>query len=114
MGFVNAPALMQLAVADSLDSSVDVDAYRKNRDLLYDGLKEIGYDVVKPEGAFFLFPRTPLEDDVAFVRVLQKQNVLSVPGTGFNRPGHIRLSYAVETDKIERALPHFAAAFGEC
>jgi aspartate aminotransferase len=114
MGFVNAPAIMQLAIADSLGASVDVDAYRQNRDLFYHGLREIGYDVVKPEGAFFLFPRTPIPDDVAFVRILQKQNVLAVPGSGFSRSGHIRLSYAVQPDVIRRALPRFKTAFDEC
>lgn len=114
MGFVNAPALMQLAIADSLDASVDIDAYRKNRDIFWNGLTEIGYEVVKPEGAFFLFPKTPLADDVAFVRLLQKQNVLSVPGSGFDRPGYIRLSYAVEPTVIEKALPRFKLAFEEC
>lgn len=111
LGFVNAPALMQLVVAEALEASVDVEAYRRNRDLLYGGLVGIGYQVVKPEGAFFLFPRSPIPDDIEFVRRLQREGILAVPGTGFGRPGHFRLSYAVGPDVISRALPHFETAF---
>lgn len=113
MGFVNAPALMQLAVADALDSSVDVDAYRANRNLFWNGLTKIGYEVVRPEGAFFLFPRSPIPDDVEFVKRLQRELVLSVPGVGFAQPGYFRLSYAVEPDVIERSLPRFEKAWRE-
>ncbi len=107
MGFVNAPAIMQKAVARVLGASVDVDAYRRNRDLLYPALVSMGLEIIKPEGAFFLFPRTPMADDIEFVKRLQAERVLSVPGTGFGRPGYIRLSYAVEPDVIERGLPQF-------
>ena len=111
LGFVNAPALMQRLVADVMDASVDVDAYRRNRDALFDGLTRIGYEVIKPEGAFFLFPRAPISDDVDFVARLQRESVLSVPGRGFACPGHFRLSYAVEPDVISKALPRFEKAF---
>lgn len=107
MGFVNAPAIIQLAVAKSLGATVDIDAYKRNRDRLYDALVGLGLEIVKPEGAFYLFPKSPLADDVAFVRVLQSERILSVPGAGFARPGYIRLSYAVEADVIERSIPQF-------
>ena len=108
MGFVNAPAIIQLAVSKSLGATVDVDAYRRNRDSLYDALVGMGMEIVKPEGAFYLFPKSPIPDDVAFVKLLQAERILSVPGAGFARPGYIRLSYAVEADVIERSLPQFA------
>lgn len=114
LGFVNAPALFQLAVADVLDTAVDIAAYQSNRDLLYDGLVGIGYQVVKPEGAFFLFPRSPLDDDRAFVECLARHRILAVPGTGFARSGYFRLSYAVAPEVIKAALPGFAQAFAEC
>jgi len=107
MGFVNAPAIIQLAVAQSLGATVDIDAYKRNRDRLYEALVGMGLDIVKPEGAFYLFPKSPLSDDVAFVKLLQSERILSVPGAGFARPGYIRLSYAVEADVIERSLPQF-------
>jgi aspartate aminotransferase len=107
MGFVNAPAIIQKGVARVLGASVDVDAYRRNRDLLYPALVSMGLEITKPEGAFFLFPKTPIADDIEFVKRLQAERVLSVPGTGFGRPGYIRLSYAVDTDVIERGLPQF-------
>jgi aspartate aminotransferase len=107
MGFVNAPAIIQKSVAQVLGASVDVDAYRQNRDLFYPALISMGFSVCKPDGAFFLFPKTPIADDVAFVKLLQAERVLSVPGTGFGRPGYIRLSYAVDRDVIERSLPQF-------
>jgi aspartate aminotransferase len=110
LGFVNAPALMQLAAADVLDASVDVAAYQQNRDFLYEGLTNLGYEVVRPEGAFYLFPKSPLADDREFVARLQRELVLAVPGCGFGRAGHFRLSYAVESDVIHRALPRFHKA----
>jgi aspartate aminotransferase len=111
LGFVNAPAMMQLAIADSLEASVDVESYRVNRYLLCDGLSSIGYELVRPEGAFFLFPRTPIADDVEFCRKLAAEHVLAVPGVGFGRRGHMRLSYAVAPQVIERAMPCFGRAF---
>jgi aspartate aminotransferase len=90
-----------------LGATVDVDAYRRNRDRLYGSLSRMGMEIVKPEGAFYLFPKSPIPDDVAFVKLLQSERILSVPGTGFARPGYIRLSYAVEADVIERSLPQF-------
>ena len=110
LGFVNAPALMQRAVPFLLEDSVDISLYKKKRDLLCDGLASCGYDLAKPGGAFYLFPRTPTEDDVAFVTVLQEENILTVPGSGFGGPGHFRIAYCVSDSTIERALPGFERA----
>ncbi len=117
LGFVNAPALMQHVVQTLQDVSVDVGQYEKKRDLLYSNLVEVGYSIVKPRGAFYIFPRSPIEDDVAFVRELQKHNVLVVPGKGFGAPGYFRISYCVEDWVIEGSLPGFRAVakeFGLC
>jgi aspartate aminotransferase len=81
--------------------------YQKKRDMLYEGLVSAGYELVKPEGAFYLFPKTPIEDDVAFVRELQEENILTVPGSGFGGPGHFRIAYCVSDEVIERSLPGF-------
>jgi aspartate aminotransferase len=107
LGYVNAPALMQRVVCHLLEESVDISVYQKRRDMLCDGLASFGYDFVKPQGAFYLFPRTPIEDDVAFVGALQEENILTVPGTGFGGPGHFRIAYCVSDETIEKALPGF-------
>lgn len=111
LGFVNAPALWQRVVAEVGHLTVDIGPYQRKRDLLYDGLTRIGYDVVKPQGAFYVFPRTPEPDDVAFTRRLQEEGVLAVPGSGFGRKGHMRLTLTVSEDTIERSLPGFERAF---
>ena len=110
LGFVNAPALMQHLIRSLQGVSVDVADYQRKRDYLYSQLTEMGYSVVKPQGAFYLFPRSPLEDDGAFVDALQEWNVLTVPGKGFGTPGHFRISYCVEDWVLEGALRGFAAA----
>ena len=110
LGFVNAPALMQRAIRAVLDASVDVDWYQRQRDTLCDRLAAIGYTLVKPQGAFFAFPRSPIADDVAFVQELLKWNVLVTPGSGFGRPGHFRVSYSVEERVLEGAMEGFSAA----
>lgn len=117
LGFVNAPALMQRAVQVLQDVSVDIKQYQGKRDLLYKDLVEMGYTVVKPQGAFYIFPRSPIEDDTEFVSELQKQNVLVVPGLGFGTPGYFRISYCVDDWVIEGALAGFRAAakqYGLC
>ena len=111
LGFVNAPALWQWVVAEVGDLVIDVAPYREKRDLMYEGLRRIGYECVKPQGAFYVFPRTPIADDVAFVRLLAEEGVLTVPGSGFGMPSHIRVSLTVERDTIVRALPGFERAF---
>ncbi len=107
LGFVNAPALMQRTVRHLLKESVDISLYQKRRDIFCEGLALAGYDFEKPQGAFYLFPRSPIEDDAAFVRALQEENILTVPGSGFGGPGHFRIAYCVEDKVIERALPGF-------
>jgi aspartate aminotransferase len=107
LGFVNAPALMQRLVAPLQKNSVDVREYESKRDFFYRSLTTFGYEVVKPQGAFYFFPKAPTKDDVAFVRELQSKRILTVPGTGFGKPGYFRIAYAVEKRVIEAALPGF-------
>jgi len=108
LGFVNAPALMQHVVRALQGVSVDAGEYQRKRDFLYDGLTGMGYSVTKPQGAFYLFPKSPVEDDAAFVDALQQHNVLTVPGRGFGTPGHFRISYCVEDRVLEGAIDGFA------
>jgi aspartate aminotransferase len=110
LGYVNAPSLMQRAVARLQGEQVDTGIYQKRRDTFVAGLKDAGYSLTVPEGAFYLFPRAPIDDDVAFVKELQKENILAVPGTGFHGPGHFRLTYCVPETVIERSLPGFKRA----
>ncbi len=109
LGFVNAPSLIQKVVAKCLDAEVDVSIYNKNRELLYTSLIEYGYDCVKPEGAFYLFVKTLIEDDKAFCEAAKKHNILIVPGSAFGCPGYCRIAYCVAYKTIEGALPGFKA-----
>ncbi len=111
LGFVNAPVLMQRLIVELQGICVDTDIYRRKRDRLVSSLKAAGYELVVPKGAFYLFPRSPIADDVAFVRLLQEENILVVPGSGFGGPGHFRIAYCVDDQTIERALPGFHRAF---
>ena len=113
LGFVNAPAFMQHAVRAIQGVSVDVGDYQRKRDFLYGQLTEMGYSVFKPQGAFYMFPRSPIEDEVAFVEELQRHNVLVVPGRGFGAPGHFRISYCVEDRVLEGAMEGFSKAIME-
>lgn len=113
LGFVNAPALIQRTVKDVLRDVVDISVYKRRRDRLYGALTGFGYECVKPEGAFYLFPRAPIGDDVEFVARLQKKLILVVPGTGFGGPGYFRISYCVSDETIEGALNGFEQAFNE-
>jgi aspartate aminotransferase len=110
LGFVNAPALWQLVMAEAADACVDVTLYQHKRDVFCAGLAAAGYEVRKPEGGYYIFLKTPIPDDVAFVGFLLKQGVLAVPGTGFGRGGYIRLSMTVPLDTIERSLLAFQRA----
>ncbi|MDQ7785403.1 MAG: pyridoxal phosphate-dependent aminotransferase [Desulfomonilaceae bacterium] len=113
LGFVNAPGLMQKAVKDVMRDVVDVSVYQRRRDRLYAALTEFGYECVKPEGAFYLFPKSPIEDDVQFVAHLQNKLILVVPGSGFGGPGHFRISYCVSDETIEGSLKGFKEAIEE-
>lgn len=105
LGFVNAPALMQRLVAKLQRASVDINQYREKRDLLYDNLTAMGFSMVKPDGAFYFFPKSPMADDVKFVKLALQHHILLVPGTGFGAPGHFRIAYCVDKGMIERSLP---------
>jgi len=107
LGFINAPALMQRLVSRFQKNSVDILDYQKKRDALYNILVEAGLSVVKPMGAFYIFPKSPIPDDIAFVRELQRHRILAVPGVGFGTPGHFRLAYCIPMDVIERSRKHF-------
>jgi len=107
LGFVNAPALMQWIVPELLTESVDVNIYKRKRDVLAKALLEFGYELSIPEGAFYLFPKCPIPDDVQFVRLLQEENILVVPGSGFGGPGYFRIAYCVDDRTIEGSLPGF-------
>ncbi len=108
LGYVNAPALMQRVIARLDDVTVDLEEYAARRRLFLGGLREAGYECVAPEGAFYLFPKAPIDEDVAFIGELLSERILAVPGSGFGTPGHFRLSYAVPRQVIEQALPGFA------
>ena len=113
LGFVNAPALMQRVVGNLQRATVDIDIYRKKRDLLYGLLTDIGYECVKPDGAFYVFPKSPIPDDIEFVAELQKELVLVVPGVGFGTPGFFRASYCVDDWVIEGAIDGFREVFAQ-
>ena len=104
LGFVNAPALMQRLVAGLQHVSVDIAAYQEKRDLLYHALTGMGFQMVRPDGAFYFFPKSPLADDVEFVRIAQRHRILLVPGAGFGAPGFFRIAYCVDRAMIERSL----------
>jgi len=118
LGFVNAPALMQRAVAKVIQDElaggdaacVDIGAYQRKRDLLSAGLAALGYDFVLPEGAFYLFPRIPIADAEEFLGYLREENILVVDGKGFGAPGYFRIAYCVEDATISGAMPGFARA----
>ena len=113
LGFVNAPAIMQHLVRDLQDVTIDTSDYQRKRDFLYEVLVSAGYEVRKPEGAFYMFPRSPLADEMQLVEALQRQGVLVVPGRGFGMPGYFRISYCVEQRDLEGAAPGFARAINE-
>jgi aspartate aminotransferase len=110
LGFINAPAIWQWVMLESSEETVDVASYQEKRDLLCDALSRIGYEVRKPEGTFYVFLKTPIADDIAFVRRLANEGVLGVPGTGFGRPGYMRLSITVPREMILKSIPGFERA----
>lgn len=112
LGFVNAPSLLQRAVARCVDLTADIDFYKKNRDALYDGLTEIGYTCVKPEGAFYLWLQSPI-DDKEFAEMAKKYQLLTVAGSAFACPNYIRLAYCVSYETIQTALPKFKQLWDE-
>ena len=113
LGFVNAPALIQRAIKNVQSISVDAEFYRKKRDFLYAELTRIGYSVVKPQGAFYFFPKSPIEDEVIFTQKLAEKRVLVVPGRGFGSPGYFRISYCVPDKVLEGSILGFEEAFNQ-
>jgi aspartate aminotransferase len=113
LGYINASAIWQWVVKEVPHATVDVSHYEARRNLLCGALAAMGYDAPKPQGSFYVFPKTPIPDDIAFIRLLQKEGILAVPGAGFGRPGYMRLSLTIPTADIERALPGFARAIAE-
>ncbi len=110
MMYVNAPALFQQVIGRLQGVTVDIDIYRKRRDIFCKGLHEAGYEFDVPEGAFYLFPKSPISDDVKFMDILKEHNILAVPGSGFGGPGFFRLSYAVPDKTIANSLDGFKRA----
>ncbi|MGI5946396.1 MAG: pyridoxal phosphate-dependent aminotransferase [Lachnospiraceae bacterium] len=114
LGCVNAPSLMQRVIKRCVDEQVNLEAYDKNRNLLYTSLKEMGFECIKPEGAFYLFVKSPLEEETEFVALCKRHRVLVVPGTSFACPGYVRIAYCVSYGQIERSLPAFKEIAKEC
>ena len=110
LGFVNAPALMQRVVACMQGMSVEISEYARKREILCDGLAGFGYEFIKPPGTFYLFPRSPIEDDVEFADVLKEERILVVPGSGFDGPGHFRIAFCVDDEVIKNSMPGFQRA----
>jgi aspartate aminotransferase len=111
LGFVNAPAIWQWVMLETADAALDVTGYEEKRNLLCDALQKIGYEITRPEATFYLFLKTPIADDTAFVRRLAAEGVLAVPGSGFGRAGYVRLSLTIPLEHIQRSLAGFQRAF---
>lgn len=109
LGFINAPALMQRLVAGLQRESVDIAEYQEKRDVLYNHLTSLGFKMVKPQGAFYLFCQSPLPDDLEFTKKAVSHNILVVPGSGFGTPGFFRLAYCIDMDIIQKSLPAWTA-----
>ena len=107
-GSVNAPSLIQLAIERCVDEKCNVEYYERNGKRLYEALTEIGFSCLKPEGAFYLWMKSPVPDEHKFVQAAKKYNILMVPGSSFAGPGHVRISYCVSYEQIERSIPKFA------
>lgn len=105
-GFVNAPSLVQLAVKKCLDEQADIEFYGRNRDLLYNGLTDAGYECVKPDGAFYLWVKTPVEE-AEFINICKEHMMVVVPGSSFGGPGYVRLAYCISPDVIKKSIPRF-------
>lgn len=109
LGYVNAPSLMQKAVAKCLDAQADVPYYDRNREDLYNGLKAMGFECIKPQGAFYLFMKSPVADEKVFCEAAKKQHILIVPGSSFACPGYVRIAYCVAHETIINSMPGFKA-----
>ena len=114
LGFVNAPTLQQKIVKACLNEKTDISYYDRNREALYNGLKECGFDCIKPEGAFYLFVKSPVENEKEFCEAGKKYNILMVPGSSFACPGYVRLAYCVSPEMIKRSFPAFERLAEAC
>jgi aspartate aminotransferase len=110
LGFINAPAIWQWVMLEAADETIDATIYEHRRDVLCDALDTAGYEVRRPEGSFYVFLKTPIPDDIAFVKLLAQEGVLAVPGTGFGRSGYIRLSLTIPLERIEKSIFGFQRA----
>ena len=113
LGFVNAPTLQQKVVKKCLGEKTDISYYNRNRETLYNGLKDLGSECIKPEGAFYLFVKSPVADEKEFCAAAKKYNILIVPGSSFACPGYVRLAYCVSYETIVNSLPKFAELAAE-
>lgn len=113
LGFVNAPTLQQKVVKKCLNEKTDISYYNRNKETLYNGLKELGFECIKPEGAFYLFVKSPVADEKEFCAAAKKYNILIVPGSSFACPGYVRLAYCVSYETIVNSLPKFAELAAE-
>ena len=107
LGFVNAPTLQQKVVAKCINEKTDLSFYDRNRETLYNGLLECGFECIKPQGAFYLFVKSPIADEKEFCSIAKKYNLLLVPGSSFACPGYVRLAYCVSYETIVNSLPKF-------
>ena len=107
LGFVNAPTLQQKMIVKCLNEQTDISYYDRNREVLYNGLQECGFTCIKPEGAFNLFVKSPIEDEKAFCEAAKKYHILIVPGSSFGCPGYVRMAYCVAYETIVNSLPKF-------
>lgn len=107
LGFVNAPTLQQKIIARCLNEKTDISYYDRNRETLYKGLTECGFECIRPEGAFYLFVKSPVEDEKKFCAAAKEYHILIVPGSSFACPGYVRLAYCVSYETIVRSLPKF-------
>ena len=113
LGFVNAPTLQQKLVKYCLEEKTDISYYDRNREVLYQGLRNLGFSCIKPEGAFYLFMKSPVADEKQFCEAAKKYHILIVPGSSFACPGYVRLAYCVSYETIINSLPEFAKLAAE-
>lgn len=114
LGFLNAPALMQRAITSLLNVSIDINIYQKKRDMLCDGLASLGYEFIKPQGTFYLFPKSPITDDIKFVSALEEEKILTLPGSSCGTPGYFRIAFCVSDRTIINSMAGFGRAIEKC
>ena len=114
LGYVCAPSLFQKVVSRSIDAKVNINAYKENRDLIYNGLTALGFDCVKPDGAFYLFVKSPLSSATAFYEMAKKYEILLVPCDDFGVEGYVRIAYCVDKKRIQNSLPAFKKLAEDC